>query len=392
MPSETHDASGAVEPFRLEIGQEVLDDLRRRLQAVRWPDAETVDGWRQGVPLEDMRRLHAYWLDRYDWRRCEAVLNGLGQHRTEIDGLGIHFLHVRSPEPDALPLVLTHGWPGSIMEFVKVIGPLTDPAAHGGDPRNAFHVVIPSLPGYGFSDRPTEPGWTIGRIARAWIALMRRLGYSRYVAQGGDWGAGVTLEMGAAAPPELLAVHVNLAFGSPSADELPTLDEEDKRRLADMARHRTEGRGYSEQQSTRPQTLGYALADSPIGQAAWIYEKYREWSDCDGDPTNSFTLDEMLDNIMLYWLPNAAASSARLYWHSLAQIAAGRAATPVGVSLFPKEIYRPARRWTERAFPTLFYWNEVARGGHFAAFEVPDLFVEEVRKCFARFRAPVVSA
>jgi pimeloyl-ACP methyl ester carboxylesterase len=378
------EASETVEPFRLQIPQAELDDLRRRLLAVRWPDAETVDGWEQGAPLAQLRRLHAHWLDRYDWRRCEATLNGLGQHRTVIDGLRFHFLHVRSAHAEALPLIMTHGWPGSILEFVKVIGPLTDPLAHGGQACDAFHVVVPSLPGYGFSERPAAPGWTIQRTARAWAVLMRRLGYSRYVAQGGDWGAGVTMEMSAQAPPELAAIHLNMATGSPGQDE--ALDADDQRRLAEVARHRSQGRGYSEEQSTKPQTLGYALADSAIGQAAWIYEKYKEWSDCGDDPASVFSLDEMLDNIMLYWLPNAGASSARLYWESLASIGKAQVKGPVGVSLFPREIYRPARRWVERAFPGLFYFNEPARGGHFAAFEVPDLFVDELRRCFARFR------
>jgi pimeloyl-ACP methyl ester carboxylesterase len=377
----------AVRPFTLAVDEAVLGDLRRRLHAVRWPDKETAPPWEQGTPLADMQRLRDYWLNRYDWRRCEAQLNALGQHHTRIDGLDIHFLHVRSPHPDAFPLILTHGWPGSVMEFVKVIRPLTDPTAHGGEARDAFHIVAPSLPGYGFSERPTTTGWSTERTAGAWIQLMRRLGYSRFGAQGGDWGASVTMYMGVQAPPELAAIHLNLALGGPDAEDLRALSEDERERLAHVARHNAKGRGYSEEQSTRPQTVGYALADSAIGQAAWIYEKYREWSDCRGDPLNSFTLDEMLDNIMLYWLPNAAASSARMYWESFARVApTAPVRTPTGVSLFPAEIYRPTRRWSERFLPNLVYWNEPARGGHFASFEAPDLFVEEMRRFFAAFR------
>jgi pimeloyl-ACP methyl ester carboxylesterase len=377
----------AVETFRLNIEDAVLEDLKRRLSAVRWPDPETVKDWDQGVPLAQARRLHDYWLNSYDWRRCEAQLNGLGQYRTRLDGLGVHFLHVRSPVEAAFPLILTHGWPGSVMEFVKVIGPLTDPVAHGGEARDAFHVVVPSLPGYGFSDRPTEPGWNTERTAQAWITLMRRLGYSRFGAQGGDWGASVTMYMGAAAPPELAAIHLNLALGGPDADDLKQLTADERARLAHVERHRAKGRGYSEEQSTRPQTLGYGLADSAIGQAAWIYEKYKEWSDCGDDPVESFTLDEMLDNIMLYWLPNAATSSARMYWESLARFSPGAVKAPTGVSLFAKEIFRPTRRWAERVLSDITYWNEVDRGGHFAAFEAPDLFVDEMRRFFAPYRS-----
>jgi pimeloyl-ACP methyl ester carboxylesterase len=375
-----------VEPFELKIEDAVLDDLKRRLAAVRWPDRETVSDWEQGVPLAEMKRLQDYWLNRYDWRRCEATLNGLGQFRTRIDGLGIHFLHVRSPEANAFPLILTHGWPGSVMEFVKTVAPLTDPVAHGGEAGEAFDVVIPSLPGYGFSDRPTVTGWNTERTARAWIELMRRLGYSRFGAQGGDWGASVTMYMGAMAPPELAAIHLNLALGGPDAGEMASLTEDEKARVAHVGRHIKKGRGYSEEQSTRPQTLGFALADSAMGQAAWIYEKYREWSDCDGDPTRSYSLDEMLDNIMLYWLPNAATSSARMYWESLALFSPGAVETPTGISLFLKEISRPTRRWAERVLPNIAYWNELDRGGHFAAFEAPDLFVAELRRFFADYR------
>ena len=376
----------AVLPFRLGVEDGVLDDLRRRLRATRWPDAETVGDWSQGAPLARVRALCDYWLDVYDWRRCEAMLNGFGQHCTRIDGLDVHFLHIRSPVAGALPMLLTHGWPGSVLEFAKVIGPLTDPVRHGGQASDAFDLVIPSLPGYGFSGKPRAPGWNTERIARAWITLMQRLGYDRYVAQGGDWGASVTLHMGAIAPPALQVIHLNLLLAFPAASDPAGFTPAEREALAAMERHRKQGRGYSEQQSTRPQTLGYGLADSPSGQAAWIYEKYNAWSDCSGDPSAVFTLDEMLDNIMLYWLPNAAASSARLYWESLVSFSAGPVTTPIGFSRFPKEIFPSSERWARAAYPSLVYWNELDRGGHFAAFEVPDLFVQEMRRCFAAYR------
>lgn len=378
--------SETIEPFRLAIPDDALADLRRRLADARFPDAETVPGWTQGVPLAEMRSLRDHWQYRYNWRRCEAWLNAVGQFRTAIDGCGIHFLHVRSPEPGALPLVLTHGWPGSVIEFAQVIGPLTDPRAHGRDPKDAFHVVIPSLPGYGFSDKPTEAGWTTQRVARAWTTLMARLGYDRFVAQGGDWGSSVTHALGVQAPDGLLGIHLNMAIAIPDASEREDLTDDEEVRLAEIARHSQQGRGYSEQQRTRPQTIGYALADSPVGQAAWIYEKFREWSDCDGDPLNSFRLDHILDNIMLYWLTDSGASSARLYWQSIDSFSEGTPTVPVGLSIFPKEIFRPSRRWVERRYPTLSYWNEPARGGHFAAFEAPEIFVDEVGACFRPLR------
>jgi pimeloyl-ACP methyl ester carboxylesterase len=373
-----------VTSFAPRIEQDAFDDLARRLHRTRWPDAETVSGWEQGVPLAVMKQLHQRWIGGYDWRRCEERLEAFDQYRTEIDGCGMHFLHIRSPEPDALPLILTHGWPGSVLEFLDAAGPLADPRGHGRDPGDAFHLVIPSLPGYGFSDRPSTAGWTVQRIAQAWAVLMERLGYTHYVAQGGDWGSAVTHAMGVQAPPGLLGVHMTLAIAGPPSDE--PLSDDDKARLAQMEHHRREGRGYSEQQHTRPQTIGYPLADSPIGQAAWIYEKYREWSDCDGDPLNSFTMDQLLDTITLYWLTNSGASSARLYWESLTRFAEGTVAVPVGLSIFPKEIFRPARAWAEQRYPTLRYWSEPPRGGHFAAMEVPDLFVDEVAACFRPLR------
>lgn len=364
----------------------MLADLRDRLARTRWPEKETVPGREQGVPLAEAQALCTYWRDTYDWRRCEAMLNDVGQYRTHIDGLGIHFLHVRSPHADALPLILTHGWPGSVIEFHKVIGPLTDPTAHGGDAADAFHVVVPSLPGSGFSDRPEATGWTIDRIGQAWITLMRRLGYARFVAQGGDWGSGVTLAIGASGAPEVAGIHLNMVFAQPNADDLANLSDREKQALADTKRYTSEGMGYAMQQSTRPQTLGYGLTDSPSGQAMWIYDKFAEWADCEGDPHSVFTRDEMLDNIMLYWLTGTAASSARLYWESFRQLGAREVSVPLGCSVFPGEIVRPSQAWAARKYPTLHYWGEPPRGGHFAAFEQPTLFVEEVRAAFRALR------
>ncbi len=378
--------SKSIRPFRLAVPDEVLDDLRRRLTHTRWPEKETVDDWRQGVPLAAMQDLCDYWLREYDWRDCEAKLNGFGQYMTAIDGIDIHFIHRRSPNPDALPLILTHGWPGSVIEFHKVIGPLADPAAHGGDPADAFHVVAPSIPGYGFSGKPREAGWTMQRIAAAWAELMRRLGYRRYVAQGGDWGSAISMAMGEAAPPELVAIHLNMVTAPPGRDQRDDMDEREKALLARARYYRDQGSGYAIQQSTRPQTLAYGLTDSPSGQAAWIYEKFFEWMDCDGDPLNVLTRDEILDNIMLYWLPGTAGSSARLYWESFRQFAGSEVRTPMAASIFPKDISPPARRWAERRFSNIVYWNELDRGGHFAAFEQPQLFVEELRTALRPFR------
>jgi pimeloyl-ACP methyl ester carboxylesterase len=372
--------STTIEPFTLAVDQGALDDLRRRLAATRWPEKETVDDWSQGAPLSHVRALCDYWAKDYDWRRCEAKLNGFGQFKTEIDGLDIHFIHTRSPNPNALPLLITHGWPGSVIEFHKVIGPLTDPVAHGGKAEDAFHVIAPSLPGYGFSGKPTQAGWGVPKIANAWVALMKRLGYERFVAQGGDWGSAVTSSIGALGAPEVAGVHLNMVIGFPGPDEMNDLTDQEKAALASFERYQTWGNGYSQQQATRPQTLGYSLADSPIGQAAWIYEKFFEWTDCDGDPRNALDLDEMLDNIMLYWLPGNGASSARLYWESFRNFPADPIDIPVACSIFPKEIFSCSRRWAERKYPKLIHWNELSKGGHFAAFEQPELFVQELRE------------
>ncbi len=375
----------AVTPFVLEVPQAEIDGLNARLDLARWPEQETGEGWSQGVPLDRARALVEYWRHRYDWRRCEAKLNGFGQYRTAIDGLGIHFLHVRSPHPQALPLVVTHGWPGSVLEFHKVIGPLTEPERHGGRASDAFHVVAPALPGYGYSDKPSGPGWNIARIASAWITLMARLGYERYVAQGGDWGAAVTSEIARQKPAALAGVHMNIVATLPKRfPEHPTPDEQ--RALVAMDRYRRVENGYAIEQSTKPQTLAYGLADSPVGQAMWIFEKFQSWTDCNGDPESILTRDEILDDVMLYWLTNSAASSARLYWESFGKQGRFQTDVPTGFSVFPKELFLSPRHWAEEMFTRIVYWNEVERGGHFAALEQPGLFVRELRECFRQFR------
>jgi epoxide hydrolase len=376
-----------VTPFHVDIDSEVLEDLRARLDATRWPERETVDDWSQGIPLDYLQDLCRYWARDYDWRLTEARLNTTGQFRTELDGHGIHFLHVRSPHAAALPLLLTHGWPGSVVEFLKVIGPLTDPPAHGGDAADAFHVVCPSLPGYGFSDKPSSTGWGTPRIATAWAELMARLGYERYGAQGGDWGAAVTTRLAALDAEHVAGIHVNMplvsrddirAAGEPTEAEQAALDA--------FAEHRRWGTGYSTQQSTRPQTVGYGLVDSPVGQAAWIVEKFWSWCDHQGHPEDVIARHRLLDNVMHYWLPGAGASSGRLYWESFRSGRRADVSVPAGMSIFPKEIFRASRRWAERRFRDIRHWNEPDAGGHFAAFERPAIFVDEVRAFFRTVR------
>lgn len=376
-----------IRPFRIAASDDALADLRRRLAATRWPERETVADWSQGVPLAWVQDVCRYWADGYDWRAREARLNALPQFVTEIDGLDIHFVHVRSPHEHAVPLVITHGWPGSIVEFLEVIGPLTDPAAYGGDAADAFHVVCPSLPGYGFSGKPEASGWGVERIADAWGVLMRRLGYERYVAQGGDWGSMVTTCIGIRDPQHCRAIHLNMPIAPPDPDTFADLSQAEQAALKAFEFYEQWDSGYSKQQSTRPQTLGYGLVDSPAGQAAWILEKFHAWMDCDGNPENVLTRDQLLDNIMLYWLPGTAASSARLYWESFRNIPLDPVGVPVGCSIFPKEIFRTSKRWAEKRFGPLLHWNELDRGGHFAAFEVPDLYVREVRDCFRGVRS-----
>jgi epoxide hydrolase len=367
--------SDELTPFRIDVAQSELDDLRDRLRRTRWPERETVDDWSQGVPLMYVQEVCRYWAEEYDWRDREARLNRFPQFRTELDGLGVHFLHVRSRHPQARPLLITHGWPGSVVEFHKVIEPLTDP----DEPADAFHVVCPSLPGYGFSDKPARPGWGVERIATAWAALMARLGYERYLAQGGDWGAAVTAALGRQDPDHCVGIHLNFVSARPDKSSQEDLTPQEQSALDALAEHQRWGTGYSSEQSTRPQTLGYGLADSPAGQAAWIIEKFWAWTDCDGHPENVLSRDEMLDNIMLYWLPDAGASSARLYWESFNRRQRDTVSVPMAASIFPKEIFRPSRRWAERVYTDIRYWNELDKGGHFAALEQPELFVAEVR-------------
>jgi pimeloyl-ACP methyl ester carboxylesterase len=380
-------------PFRIETTEGVLEDLRTRLRDTRWPEKETVGDWSQGVPLEYLRELCRYWGEDYDWPARQRRLNGLPQFRTKTGGLGIHFIHVHSPHPDALPLVMTHGWPGSVAEFAKVIGPLTDPVAHGGDPDDAFHVVCPSLPGYGFSDKPTEHGWGIERIAGAWISLMERLGYPRFAAQGGDWGTSVSTSIGQQAPERVVGLHLVPPLAPPDPATFGDLTDRERSALESLRQAAETESGYSMEHATRPQTIGYALTDSPAALCAWITEKFWAWTDHDGDLDAVISRDELLDNLMLYWLPKAGASSVRLYWESIRRVnewitgaVTDRVSVPVGCSIVPKELQRPSRRWAARRFTDIRYWNEPARGGHFAALEQPELFVHEVRDCFRALR------
>jgi len=376
----------AITPFRIEASDAELEDLRRRLRATRWPERETVDDWSQGIPLTYVQEVCRYWAEKYDWRAREARLNRFPQFRTPIDGLGIHFLHVRSPHEGALPLVISHGWPGSIVEFHKVIEPLANPTAHGGDARDAFHVVCPSLPGYGFSDKPTRSGWKVEQIARAWSELMQRLGYARYAAQGGDWGAMVTTAIGLQDTERCVGIHLNMPITTPDPETMNALTDAEKGALASMQHYDRWDSGYSRQQATRPQTLGYGLVDSPAGQLAWILEKFWSWTDCDGHPEKVLTRDELLDNVMLYWLPATGASSARLYWESFSTPSLDPVTVPTGCSIFPKEIFRTSRRWAEKRFRNLVHFREMERGGHFAALEQPGSFVREVRETFRTLR------
>ena len=387
--------SDEVTPFRIDVPEGELRDLRERLGRTRWPEAETVGDWSQGVPLAWLRELCEYWADGYDWRATEARLNAMPQFRTEIDGLGIPFLHVRSPHPDALPLVLTHGWPGSVVEFLKVLGPLADPVAHGGDAADAFHVVCPSLPGYGFSDKPARPGWNVQRVAAAWAVLMGRLGYRRYGAQGGDWGTSVSASIGQQDPGHVAGIHLTPPLAPPDPATLGELTEAERAALASLEHAAEWEAGYSREHATRPQTVGYALVDSPAGLCAWIVEKFWAWSDHDGRLEDVLSRDELLDDVMLYWLPRTGASSARLYWESIREVDrwisgpvrdGDKVAVPTGCSIFPKELQRPSRRWAERRFPDIRWWNELDKGGHFAAFEQPELFVNEVRSFFRLVR------
>jgi pimeloyl-ACP methyl ester carboxylesterase len=376
-------SSAGIEPFPIAVSEAALADLADRLGRTRWPDPEPVDDWSQGLPLAYLQDLCASWADGYDWRATEARLNGFGSFRTEIDGVGIWFLHARSPHDDAVPLVITHGWPGSVIEFHKVIGPLTDPTAHGGDAADAFHVICPSLPGYGFSDPAAETGWGVERIADTWAELMARLGYERFGAQGGDWGAMITTMLALRHADRLIGVHLNMPLALPDPTDA-TPDE--TAALESIAHYQRWDSGYSTQQSTRPQTVGYGLVDSPAAQAAWVIEKFWSWTDCDGHPENVLSRDELLDNVMLYWLPGAGASSARLYWESFKTFNLDPVTVPTACSIFPKEIFRMSERWARTRFTDLRYYNRPDKGGHFAAFEQPELFVDEIRAAFRTMR------
>jgi epoxide hydrolase len=374
-----------IEPFVIGVEAAALDELRQRLRGARWPERETVGDWSQGVPRGYLQDLCGYWAKGYDWRATQARLNQIPQFTTEIDGLDIHSLHVRSPHPDAVPLVMTHGWPGSFLEFERALGPLTDPAAHGGDPADAFDVVVPSLPGYGFSGKPSAAGWDIHRIARAWAELMARLGYGRFLAMGSDWGTSVSTSLALQRPGRLLGIHLVPPLAPPDRAAGDLTDDE-RAALADLDQRSRTGSGYSAVQGTRPQTIGYSLADSPVGLCAWIVEKVWAWADHPGDLGQVLSADQILDNITLYWLTGTGASSARLYWESIAQVtqwfttaASDIITVPAGCSVFPKEVPRPSRRWAQRRFANIVYWNQPARGGHFAAWEQPSLFTGEVR-------------
>jgi pimeloyl-ACP methyl ester carboxylesterase len=367
-----------VREFRVEIPESQLVDLRSRLAGTRWPEPATVEGWTQGVPLDYAKELCAYWADQYDWRRCEAELNALPQFRTELDGgaddsLDIHFLHVRSSHEDALPLLLTHGWPGSVVEFLDVIGPLTE----------TFHVVAPSLPGYGFSAKPTVSGWGVERIATAWAQLMDRLGYDRWFAAGGDWGSIITSALGAAAPDGLAGIHLTMPLAvRPPEGSVPPLTDVEEQDVEDRATFQRLGTGYSAEQSTRPQTLGYGLLDSPSAQCTWIVEKFWDWTDCAGHPENVITRDRLLDNVMLYWLPGNGASSARLYWESFRRRRTDPVTVPTGVTQFPQELVRLPRSWIEQRYTDLRHFTRQKTGGHFASMEQPEVYVAELHEFF----------
>jgi pimeloyl-ACP methyl ester carboxylesterase len=395
-PATATTGNDAIRRFKCAIPQEEVDELRRRVRATRWPGKETVPDRSQGAQLQKLKPLVEYWGNEYDWRRGEKKLNAHAQFITKIDGIDIHFIQVRSKHEDALPLIMTHGWPGSVLELVKTIGQLTDPTAHGGTAKDAFHVVIPSMPGYGFSEVPSETGWGPDRIGRAWHVLMKRLGYNRYVSQGGDWGAVVSDKMAAQAPEGLLGIHTNMPATVPPdiakalADGEPApagLSEDEKAAYGQMNALYTKGAGYALMMVTRPQTLGYALTDSPVGLAAWYYDKFADWTYSGGNPEKSLTKDEMLDDISLYWFTGTATSGARLYWENNANnFNAVDIKIPAAITVFPGEIYQAPKSWAEKAYHNLIYYNKVDKGGHFAAWEQPDLFASELRAAFRTLR------
>jgi pimeloyl-ACP methyl ester carboxylesterase len=398
LMSSTVDTATKIQPFRVEIPEAQIDDLRRRIAATRWPSKELVTDRSQGVQLATLRELARFWETDYDWRKVESKLNALPQFKTEIDGVEIHFIHVKSQQENALPLIMTHGWPGSVIELLETVGPLTDPTAQGGSAEDAFDLVLPSIPGYGFSGEPTEVGWDPGRVAQAWAELMHRLGYTRYVAQGGDVGASITDAMGRLAPEGLVGIHTNLLVTGLGGGDHPSDTDEEKAAIAALATFRASGFGYFLEQATRPQTIGYALLDSPVALAAWMLDhdtdSYYKISHAfvDGEPAGNLTQDHILDNITLYWLTGTGASAARSYWESgrAQALAAGQAppevSIAVGFTTFPDEIFRAPRSWVEQSYPSLTYFNKAERGGHFAAWEEPELFSGEVRAAFGSLR------
>ncbi|WP_163851898.1 epoxide hydrolase family protein [Pseudooceanicola aestuarii] len=372
-------------PFQIHATDADLADLRDRLTRTRWPDPQVVTDWSQGTPLAYLQEFTAHWARNYDWRARERALNALPHWRAEVEGLGLHFVHARSAHPEARPLLLLHGWPGSFVEFRRVIPRLVDPVAHGGRAEDAFHVVVPSLPGFGFSDKPRSPGFGAHRIAAQMDALMRGLGYGHYGVQGGDWGSVIATCIAAQNLGACTAVHVNMVRAMPGPEDSQSTDPATRRALQQAQAYQDWDSGYAKQQATRPQTLGYALADSPVGQAAWILEKFWRWSDCDGLPENAIARDELLDNIMIYWLSNSATSSARLYWESFGKPIlddTGPVTLPAGVSVFPAEIIQSPRHWADKSFSNITYWNNCERGGHFAAFEQPEIFAREITAFF----------
>lgn len=373
----------AIRPHPFAIPDAALIDLRQRLARTRWPDKETVDDWSQGVPLARLQALVEYWRDRHDWRATEARLNAVEPSSTTIDGLDIHFLHIRSPEPDALPLVITHGWSGSVPENVKAAQMLADPRAHGRDPADAFHVVLPSMPGFGLTGKPTQPGWTPERIAHAWVELMRRLGYDSFVGQGGDWGYSITNELGGIGLPAVKAVHFNMLPVFEGMEATDAQEEEGLRRVRDFQQDQS---GYQLMQIQTPQTIAYALTDSPVGQAAWLLDLYWRWMDHDGDPAGAVGMDGILDTIDWYWLTGTAASSARIYWESMRTFKERKIAVPVAFTQFPRDLHMASRRWVQERYPTLMYYNEAPKGGHYPALEQPEMFADELRKAFRSVR------
>jgi len=379
MTAPTPAPSELVRPFRVAIPDSEIADLKQRLARTRWPDPETVLDWSQGVRVDNAKSLVAYWEREYDWRRFESELNRFPQFLTRIDGLDIHFIHVKSKNPNAMPLILTHGWPGSIVEFLRLIDPLTDPGAFGGDVEDSFDVVVPSLPGFGFSEKPTEPGWTVSRIATAWVELMQRLRYENWAAQGGDWGSVVTTALGAMRPEGLLGIHLNTPYAFPA--KIPdTLSPEERYAVDGLARYTGDLGGSNHLQGTKPETVGFALADSPAGQAAWIYEKFQSKTDNHGLAEDALSTDDMLDAISLYWFTNSAASSGRIYWENRSATMAGPKLTlPVAVTVFPRDIPRLPRSWIEDTYRNLIHYGEADKGGHFAALEQPEILISEIR-------------